>query len=120
MHRPDMTTTWKDLTFIPDDVALAELRRAWAWLLPSTFEPFMTSTLGDVFFQQGADEVFWLNTGTAEITRVASSKIDFLERLKTDESDEWFMPPLIAELRAAGKILKPGQCYTYVCYPIFA
>jgi hypothetical protein len=115
-----MNITWKDLSFLPSDEALAALQTAWQWLLPQPFEPVMASTLGDVFFQQGGPEVFWLNTGTAEITRVAASRSEFMELLRTEIADEWFMPHLIEELHEAGKLLQPDGCYTYVVLPIFA
>lgn len=115
-----MKITWKDLSFLPSDEALSALRDAWAWFLPQRFEPVMASTLGDVFFQQDGPEVFWLNTGTAEITRVAASRSEFLELLRTEKADEWFMPHLIEQLKMAGKALKPDGCYTYVALPIFS
>src|SRR5262250_781064 len=98
-----MKITWKELSFLPSDEALSSLREAWAWLLPQVFEPVMASTLGDIFFQQGGPEIYWLNTGTAEVTRVAASRTEFLELLRTDKADEWFMPDLIEQLNAAGK-----------------
>jgi hypothetical protein len=114
-----MKITWNDLTFLPSDAALAELRAAWAWRLPEIFEPVMGSTLGDVFFQQSGPEIYWLNTGTAEITRVAASREEFLELLKTERADEWFMPHLIEALKTAGKELRADQCYTYATLPVF-
>jgi hypothetical protein len=114
-----MNLTWNDLTFLPSDEALAELRTAWAWLLPDVFEPVMASTLGDVFFQQGGLELYWLNTGTAEITCIAASREQFLELLKTEQADEWFMPHLIEALKTAGKKLHTDQCYSYVTLPVF-
>ena len=36
-----------------------------------------------------------------------------------ERADEFFLPPLIGKLIAAGKVLQPGQCYTYVTLPIF-
>jgi len=115
-----MKITWKELSFLPSDEALSSLREAWAWLLPQVFEPVMASTLGDIFFQQGGPEIYWLNTGTAEVTRVAASRTEFLELLRTDKADEWFMPDLIEQLNAAGKVLEPDGCYTYVTLPIFS
>jgi len=114
-----MNVTWNDFSFLPSAEALSALQKAWAWLLPPRFEPVLASTLGDVFFQQGGADVFWLNTGTAEITRVASSRLEFMELLGTEKADEWFMPRLIEELQAAGKFLQPDGCYTYVALPIF-
>lgn len=98
---------------------MAELTDAWSWLLPDTFEPVTASTLGDVFFQQGTDAVFWLNTGTAEITQVAGSRSEFFELMKTEKTTEWFMPHLIQDLMDAGKLLRSDYCYTYVALPIF-
>ena len=114
-----MKITWKDLSFLPSEEALSSLRNSWRWFLPEPFEPVMASTLGDVFFQQGTAEVYWLNTGTAEITRVANSRAEFLEMLGSEKADEWFLPHLIEELMAAGKFLKLDHCYTYVALPIF-
>jgi hypothetical protein len=114
-----MKVTWKDLSFLPSDAALAALYESWSWFLPSPFRPVMASTLGDVFFQTEGAEVFWLNTGTAEIAKVAASRAEFMELLKTEKANELFMPRLIEQLLAAGKVLKPDQCYTFVALPIF-
>lgn len=114
-----MKITWKDLSFLPSDEALAALYEAWAWFLPQPFQPVMASTLGDVFFQQGSEAVFWLNTGTAEISQVAESRAHFMELLKGEEHVSWFMPNLIEQLKDAGKHLKPDHCYTYAILPIF-
>ena len=113
-----MKATWKDLSFLPSAEALAALAEAWSWLLPDAYQPVMASALGDLFFQRDG-AVYWLNTGTAEIEQVAGSRAEFLELLKTDKATEWFMPPLVEQLIAAGKVLKPDHCYTYVTLPIF-
>nr|WP_145545483.1 hypothetical protein [Variovorax boronicumulans] len=66
--------------------------------MPERFEPVTANTLGDVFFQQGREAVYWRNTGTAEISQVAESRSASLDLLKTEEADEWFMPNLIQDL----------------------
>jgi len=114
-----MNVTWTDLLFLPSEEALAELYRAWAWFLPNSFRPVIASTLGDVFFQQESDAIFWLNTGTAQITQVADSRAQFLELLKGEDVNIWFMPSLVEKLKMAGKLLKPDHCYTFVRLPIF-
>lgn len=114
-----MTVTWKELSFIPSDAALAALYDSWSWLLPSGIRPVMVSTLGDVFFQTEGTEVFWLNTGSGEVKKVAASRDEFMELLKTDKSTDWFMPHLVRQLMSAGKVLKSDQCYTYVTLPVF-
>lgn len=114
-----MKVTWKDLSFLPSDAALAALYDSWSWLLRGGIRPVMVSTLGDVFFQVEGPEVFWLNTGLGEVEQVAASRDEFMDLLKTDSATNWFMPHLIEQLMSAGKVLKPDQCYTYVTLPIF-
>lgn len=115
-----MSIGWSELTFTPNEDALDRLAEAWAWLLREPFQPVLFSALGDVFFQPDSGGIWWLNTGTAEITRVADSVDHFRERLSTEIADEWFMPALVEQLHAAGKVPEPGECYTYVTLPVFA
>lgn len=115
-----MSVSWSDLTCTPDGDAVAELASAWAWRLKEPFSPLIFSALGDMFFSRDAGDVWWLNTGTGELTRVAPSVAEFNSLLRTDIVDEWFLPPLIEQLHVAGKLLKPGECYSFVTLPIFA
>jgi hypothetical protein len=115
-----MSIGWSSLTFTPTDESVQQLANSWSWLLSEPFVPVLFSTLGDVFFEPDSGGVWWLNTGTAEVTRVADSVPQFQELLGTEIVDEWFMPSLIEQLHAAGKVPGPGECYTYVTLPIFA
>jgi hypothetical protein len=115
-----MTISGSDLTFMPNEDAIERLAEAWAWLLKEPFHPVLFSTIGDVFFARDSGSVWWLNTGTGELTQVADSIEHFRELLKTSLADEWLMPALIAQLHAAGKVPEPGECYTYVTLPVFA
>ncbi|HEX5363625.1 MAG TPA: T6SS immunity protein Tdi1 domain-containing protein [Gallionella sp.] len=81
--------------------------------------PVLFTALGDVFFQPDSGGIWWLNTGTAEVTRVAGSVDQFRELLGTEIVDEWFLPSLIEQLHAAGKVPDEGECYTYVTLPVF-
>ena len=114
-----MSVGWSSLTFEPSDDAIEQLAEAWAWRIKDPFRPVLFSTLGDMFFARDDGAVWWLNTGTAELTRVADSIEHFQERLATDVADEWFLPALIDKLQMAGKLREPGECYTYVTLPIF-
>jgi hypothetical protein len=115
-----MNIGWSSLTFTPDSDAVQELRRAWAWLIGDSFVPLLFSVLGDVFYTPESGGVYWLNTGTAETSRVAESPDAFQALLESESANEWFMPHLIEQLHEAGKIPGPGCCYTYVTLPIFA
>lgn len=114
-----MTVAWSSLTFAPPPEALRELETSWAWLLREPFTPVLFSSLGDVFIEPDSGGVWWLNTGTAELTRVADSVAHFESLLNSALADEWFLPKLIGELHAAGKVPGPGECYTFVTLPIF-
>jgi len=115
-----MGPSWSELTCTPDSDAISELAAAWGWRLKEPFSPVLFSALGDMFFARDAGDVWWLNTGTGELTRVAASVEEFQRLLGTDITDEWFLPPLIEQLRLVNKVLQPGECYTYVILPIFA
>jgi hypothetical protein len=115
-----MSVSWSDLTCTPDADAVTELASAWAWRLKEPFSPLLFSALGDMFFSRDAGDVWWLNTGTGEVTRVAPSIDEFKSLLSTDIADEWFLPLLIEQLHVAGKLLGPGECYSFVTLPIFA
>jgi Domain of unknown function (DUF1851) len=114
-----MSIGWSSLTFTPDQDAIDELAVSWVWLLKDPYTPVLFSVLGDVFFARDAGDVWWLNTGTAQVMRVANSVDHFRELLDTDIVDEWFMPLLVEQLHLAGKVSEPGECYTYLTLPIF-
>jgi len=114
-----MAVGWSSLTFEPTADAIQALAEAWAWLLKDPFRPVLFSTLGDMFFSRDDGAVWWLNTGTAEVTRVADSIEDFQEKLAGDVVNDWFLPHLVGDLHAAGKIPEEGECYSYVTLPIF-
>jgi hypothetical protein len=114
-----MAIGWSALTFTPSEDAIAQLAAAWKWLLKDPYTPVLFSTIGDMFFVRDAGDVWWLNTGTAEVTRVADHIDQFNDRLGTDIVDEWFLPLLVEQLHVAGKVPEEGECYTYVRLPIF-
>ena len=118
--RQTVTISWSDLHFSPNTQTIHTLATSWQWLLPNGFTPILFSILGDMFFQEATEEVYWLNTGTGEVTVVAKSAEHFNELLASAEADNWFMPNLVEQLHAAGKIPTENQCYTYVTLPIFA
>jgi hypothetical protein len=111
---------WDALTMIPRAEAIDELRTAWSWHLPDRYQPVLFSALGDMFYETlPGGAIWWLNTGTANLSKVAESKEGFQRLLGTEVADDWFLPPLIERLVQAGKILREGECYTYTTLPIF-
>lgn len=112
-----MRATWKDLTFLPSDEALRELREQWGWLVPAESTPFMFSAMGDVFYESAAGEVFWLDTGRGAYERVAGSREQFLVVLR-DKAEEWLLASLVDELLQKRGLLQPEQCYGFKTMPI--
>ncbi|WP_090941684.1 T6SS immunity protein Tdi1 domain-containing protein [Azotobacter beijerinckii] len=115
-----MSIDWSSLTLTPSDLAIHQLAESWGWLLPNSFAPLLFSNFGDLFYQPESGGVWWLNTGTGEVTQVADSVSQFRELLGTEVANEGFMPHLVEELHAAGKVPGPGECYSYVILPVFA
>ncbi|OOG55861.1 hypothetical protein B0E47_08355 [Rhodanobacter sp. B05] len=113
-----MKIGWPQLTFTPDSDALDALSNGWGEVIGEPYTPLLFSVLGDVFYQ-AASGVYWLNTGACETTHVADTVAQFQSHLATELADEWFLPPLVEQLYAAGKIPKPGYCYTPVILPVF-
>ncbi|HTU66592.1 MAG TPA: T6SS immunity protein Tdi1 domain-containing protein [Steroidobacteraceae bacterium] len=115
-----MSVSWSQLTCTPDRDAIVDLAAAWAWKLTEPFSPIVFSALGDMFYARDNGEIWWLNTGSGELKKVAKNVDEFKQLLATDMIDEWFLPPLIEATCNVGKVLQPGECYTYVTLPIFA
>ena len=93
-----MPVGWNHLTMTPSADAIGELRSAWSWLLPSNYQPVLFSSFGDMFYEVPTGEIWWLNTGTAELSKVAESKHEFQQFLGTELVNDWFLPPLIEDL----------------------
>lgn len=115
-----MSLTWNDLTCTPDKEAIDALAEAWQWRIGDGFTPLLFTALGDLFYEADEGGIFWLNTGTAEVERVAESVTGFNNLLREEIAEDWLLPPLIEALIEAGKTRAEGECYTYVTLPIFA
>jgi hypothetical protein len=115
-----MPLSWKELTCTPDKDAIDALATSWSWCIGDAFTPLLFTALGDMFYEADEGGVYWLNTGTAEVERVADNVEAFNQLLREEIADEWLLPPLIEALIEAGKVCAEGECYTYVTLPVFA
>jgi hypothetical protein len=43
-----------------------------------------------MFYETPAGEIWWLNTGTAELSKVAENKQEFQQLLGTELANDWF------------------------------
>lgn len=112
-------TNWLQASFKPQDAAITALQAHWRWLLGDDWQPFLFSSIGDVFLTVAAGSVWWLSTATGSLEHIADSREHFSVLLEGESADEWFLPGLAAALCAHGKPLGDGECYSYTVFPVF-
>jgi hypothetical protein len=116
-----MSITWRDIAFQLEPDTAQAAASAWSWLVPQPWDPVICSMVGGIFCEKPNGEVHWLDTGTGLVEQVATSRADFDETIRTapDLVDEWFLPPLVERLHAAGKKPGHGECYGFTILPAF-
>jgi len=99
----------------PGRLDWAELLAEWQPLLPQHFEPWLLTRFGEVFFCHLDGRIGMLQVSGFQYQVVAKDKTDFQEWLvDPDKMAEWFLAPLVDQLEAAGRLLQPEQCYSFV------
>jgi hypothetical protein len=117
-----MSTDWRAIAFQLEPDMVQEVNSAWAWLVPEPWSPVVCSMVPGIFLEKAGGDVHWLDTGTAFIEKVADTREQFEEMLRSSSErvEEWFLPGLVEQLREAGKIPAAGQCYGFTILPVFA
>lgn len=117
-----MSVTWREISFQLEPDIAREVAKAWSWLVLEPWEPIICSMVAGVFLETPSSGVLWLDTGTGLVEQVAQSRAHFEEivRSSPDLVDEWFLPPLVERLHAAGKKPNQGECYGFTILPVFA
>jgi hypothetical protein len=86
----------------------------WSSLIPPGSSPWLLSRFGELFFEQADRKIGMLQVSGFEYSVVAKDKKDFEEWLvDPDKMSEWFLAPLVDNLVAQGKTLKPDYCYSF-------
>ena len=97
----------------------AALLDDWRWLVGRNVEVLVISALGDLFLNDAAGRVLWLETGVGRVTQVAASSDEFKQLMQqTEHASRWFEAQLIGDLIEGGMRLEPGQCYGYKLPPM--
>ncbi len=108
-----------DLLVPLDGIDLGSLVATWRWLLYDSLQPWFATALGDLFLQGPEGQVWWLDVGVGELREVAHHAAEFRTLLEISENAAlWFGEVLVDQLRAAGLILEPQECYCYLLLPI--
>jgi hypothetical protein len=109
----------EDLIVRLDDVNIGRMLEFWRWLIPESHRPLFATALGDLFLAAPDGSVWWLDMGTGELKPVAANEDKFRTAIADpDNNSLWFGAVLVDELRAAGQVLKPGECYCYKLLPM--
>jgi len=109
-----MRVTWKELAVDLSDLSSDDLLSDWRWLVPKGLTLRMVSALGDAFLDDASGKIYWLDTGGAELSRIADSPEHFdTLRQQPEQANLWFAPQLFGDILSSGRILKPGQCFSY-------
>jgi len=108
-----------DLIVNPENFNIEDIFSSWQWRLQDQKGLVFISKLGDMFLLGEDDAVYWLQTDSGDLTKIANT-LSHLEQLLTEDEnlDNWFLPSLIDQLEAAGKILKPNEVYSYKKLPV--
>ncbi|MBN9386313.1 MAG: DUF1851 domain-containing protein [Chitinophagaceae bacterium] len=114
-----MNYTLQDLTIDFQDIDLEDICSCWQWRLSTLKNLVLISKMGDMFLLGKDDGVYWLQTDSGELTKIAQS-LDHFEQLLADEAniDNWFLPLLLEDLIVAGKVLKENEVYSYRKLPV--
>jgi hypothetical protein len=90
----------------------------WRWLIPASHRPLFATALGDLFLTDPDGRVLWLDVGDGQLQQVADAAEFERAVADPDNNSLWFGAVLVDMLRAAGKVLGPGECYSYWRLPI--
>lgn len=113
-----MKITWRELLVDLKGFTSDELLSEWRWLVPEELGLRMVSTLGDAFLEDPEGNIYWLDTGGAELHRISNDKSEFDQlRQQPENANEWFAPRLIGDLLSSGASLQTGQCFSYKIPP---
>lgn len=107
--------------FQVDSLEVERLLSDWRWLCPSQVTLLARNVFGELFLQDEAGAVFWLNTTTGELSKVSNSKSQFLEMVQTSEKRrEWFVEQEAKAYAQRGLIPSSSQCIGFGVPAVFA
>jgi hypothetical protein len=114
-----MTLTLEQLTKDASSVDLDDILSCWQWQLKDMQAVLTISLLGDIFLLGNDAAVYWLQTDTGQLTKVADALKQYQQFLTDEEKiDNWFLPLLVEKLLTASKALKDNEIYSYKIPPV--
>jgi hypothetical protein len=114
-----MTPTFQQLTKNMTKIDLTDILECWRWRIADMKAVVTVTALGDIFLLGHDDAIYWLQTDTGDLTKVANNMEQYLELLNNEETyDNWFLPLLVEKLLAADKKLNEDEVYSYKKLPV--
>jgi hypothetical protein len=114
-----MTLTLQQVTKDLTNVDPGDLLSCWKWKVGDMKTIVVISVLGDLFLIGEGAAVYWLQTDSGNLIKVADSIQQFETYLKDSEKfDYWFLTPLVEKLIGTGKLLKQDEVYSYKKIPV--
>lgn len=113
--RPSIQDLTKDISNVDQENILS----CWQWRIANMKSIVAISYLGDLFLIGQDDAIYWLQTDTGDLSKVADNHQQFKLFLNDENKiDNWFFPQLFEQLQSAGKILKENEVYSYKKLPV--
>jgi len=112
--------TMNDLTVNFSHLDREALLAEWRWLIGPSKQPILVAAIGDAYVQDPDDgSVHLLDVGGGALEQIADSVDEFRGLLADKEFvTVSFVPSTIVALRDEGKVLGPGQVYSYIKPPV--
>jgi hypothetical protein len=101
------------------NVDIEEILSCWQWRVSDMKAVVTISCIGDIFLLGYDDNIYWLQTDSGDLTKIANSLEEYQIMLRDEENiDNWLLPLLVEKLVAAGKTLKQYEVYSYKILPV--
>ena len=110
-----------DQAFQVDTLKIDQLLADWRWLCPEPLSLLARNAFGDLFLLNSEGAVLWLEVATGKLSEIATSRSQFLDLLKHDETRETLLAE--ADTRAAAQQgLQPSvtQCIGFKIPVVFS
>lgn len=105
--------------FQVDSLEVERLLADWRWLCPSQMTLVARNVFGELFLEDEAGAVFWLNTTTGKLSKVSTSRTQFLEMAQTETRREWFVELEARDYAQRGLIPSSSQCIGFGVPAVF-
>ena len=107
--------------FAVGHLSVERLLKHWRWLCPQSLSLVARNAFGDLFLQDDAGTILWLDVATGRLTKIAESNESFRVLAAREEmQQQWFAVNDEAQAASRGLIPGPEQCIGFAIPLVFA